>query len=299
MSGILFIIFACSLWALDTLIRYPLVEGGIDPVVIVFLEHALLGVVFLPRLLQGIPRAGDLRVGDVTSFLVIGGLGSAYATVCFTQAFAFLNPSLVILLQKFQPVVAITLAALILREPIPKPFLAWGAVSLLGAILVSAPDIQKVWALLQLDPARLASDAAVKGYSLVGISVLCWGAATVFGKKLSMAGFEPSGILAGRFLTGLIALVFFVPWNQQLIFADATNYLKIAIIATASGVALFSYYQGMKRLPAKLVSIVELFFPLMAVVMNWFFLGKSLTEIQLVGGALLVVGAFVLQFKKY
>ena len=114
-----------------------------------------------------------------------------------------------------------------------------------------------------------------------------------------MTGFEPSAILAGRFITGLVALIFFVPWGQKLIFADANNYLKIVVIAVASGIALFSYYQGMKRLPAKLVSIVELFFPLMAVTINWFVLGKPLMEIQLAGGALLVIGAFVLQLKKY
>jgi hypothetical protein len=45
---------------------------------------------------------------------VIGGVGSAIATVAFTESFQFLNPSLVILLQKMQPVVAITLAAIVL-----------------------------------------------------------------------------------------------------------------------------------------------------------------------------------------
>jgi drug/metabolite transporter (DMT)-like permease len=50
----------------------------------------------------------------------------------------------VILLQKFQPVVAILLAWLVLKEPIPKPFLFWGFVCLIGALLISAPDIEKV-----------------------------------------------------------------------------------------------------------------------------------------------------------
>lgn len=299
MTGIFFIIFACSLWALDTLIRYPLVENGIDPVVIVFFEHALLTLICAPRLFKNIPRMGDLRVSDMVSFLIVGGLGSALATVCFTQAFAYLNPSLVILLQKFQPVIAITLAAMVLREPVPRPFLIWGFISLMGALLISAPDIHKVWMLLQIDPTRLGSEGAVKGYSLVAISVFGWGAATVFGKKLSLNGFDAGSIMGGRFLTGLVALLFFVPWGGKLIFSDPTNYARIIIIALASGVALWSYYLGMKRLPAKLVSIGELFFPLMAVMVNWVFLGKQLTEIQMAGGLLLILGAFVLQLKKY
>lgn len=300
MAGIFFVILASLLWAIDTLIRYPLVEKGIDPTVIVFFEHAILTVMFLPRLFSGLPRIGELKFGDAFGFLVIGAGGSALATVAFTGAFMYLNPSLVILLQKFQPVVAVLLAWIILKEPIPKPFVFWGAVCLLGAVLISAPDVEKVWLLVRTDPHRLASDAAVQGYGLVGISVLGWGASTVFGKKLSLAGFEPASMSAGRFLVGFLALVFFVPWGQKMIFADATDYLRIGVMVLLSGaLAIWLYYKGLQRLPAKFTSIVEMFFPLCAVVVNWVFLGKQLSDIQLLGGVLLLLGALVIQLKKY
>lgn len=300
MAGVLFVVLACFLWALDTLIRYPLVEKGIDPIVIVFFEHALLAAIFLPKLLASLPRIGELKLSDAFSFLVVGVVGSCLATVAFTGAFMYLNPSLVILLQKFQPVVAVFLAWAILREPLPRPFLAWALVCLVGALLISAPDIEKVWQLVRFFPEKLASDSAVRGYSLVGISVLAWGATTVFGKKLSLAGFETSSLLAGRFFMGFVAISFFVPWGQKLVFADAADYARLTAMILFSGLgAMWFYYQGLKRLPAKLCSIVEMFFPLMAVVVNWVFLGKQLSDVQLLGGGLLVVGAFVLQVKKY
>ena len=299
MTGILFIIFGCTLWALDALIRYPLVGKGVDPTVIVFIEHALLTLIFIPTLISGVKRVGDLRVSDIVSFLVVGALGSAFATVCFTEAFLYVNPSLVILLQKFQPVIAVSLAALVLKEPVPRAFVFWGLVGLLGAILVSAPDLQDIWKLIQYDPALLSSEAKVKGYSLIGISVVCWAAATVFGKKLSMAGFEPGSIMSGRFLTGFITLCFIVPWGGKFIFADPQNYLWVIALTLLGGVAMTAYYQGLKRLPAKLVSVCELFFPFMAVLVNWIFLGKMLTEVQLAGGALLALSALILQIKKY
>lgn len=300
MAGVFFVVLASFLWAVDTLIRYPLVEKGIDPVVIVFFEHSLLTLLFIPRLLGAIPKLGELKFSDAFSFLVIGAGGSALATVAFTGAFVYLNPSLVILLQKFQPVIAVVLAALVLKEPVPRPFLFWGAVCLVGALLVSAPDVEKVWWLVKTDPSRLASDAAVRGYSLVGISVLGWGASTVFGKKLSMNGFEAGALSAGRFFVGFLALLFFVPWGGALIFADATDYLRLGVMVLLSGaIAIWFYYKGLARLPAKFTSIVELFFPLCAVVVNWVFLGKQLSELQLLGGAFLVVGALVIQLKKY
>lgn len=300
MSGAFFIILACLLWALDTLIRYPLVEKGIDPLIIVFFEHALLAAIFLPKLIASLPRIGELKISDGFSFLVLGVVGSCLATVAFTGAFVYLNPSLVILLQKFQPVIAIFLAWAILREPLPRPFILWSLVCLLGAILISAPDVEKVWLLLKLSPDKFASDSAVRGYSLVGISVLAWGATTVFGKKLSLAGFDTNSLLAGRFVLGFVAICFVVPWGHKMILDDPMDYARLGVMILFSGLlAMWFYYQGLKRLPAKLCSILEMFFPLMAVFANWFFLGKQLSDVQLLGGALLMVGAFILQIKKY
>lgn len=298
--GMFFIIGAALLWAVDTLIRYPLVENGIDPVVIVFFEHLILTFIFLPKLVTNLPKIGSLRVSDGFSFIVIGAGGSALATIAFTTAFTYLNPSLVILLQKFQPVVAIFLAYLLLKEPVPKPFVFWAFICLLGALLISAPDIEKVIKLLKLDPSRLSSDGAVKGYIFVALSVLGWGASTVFGKKLSLQGFEPSSLVAGRFLVGLLAIFFFVPWGEALIFKDQTDYVRLVIMVLVSGaLAMWLYYQGMQRLPAKMITLLEMFFPLMAVLVNYVFLGKTLSDVQLLGGALLMIGALVLQLKKY
>src|SRR4051812_13084396 len=100
MAGTLLVIFACLLWGVDTLIRYPLVESGISPVTIVFYEHLLLTLIFTSWLIPAFKRIGELNVADIFSFLVIGALGSAVGTVAFTESFHYLNPSLVILLQK-------------------------------------------------------------------------------------------------------------------------------------------------------------------------------------------------------
>ena len=79
---------------MDTIIRYPLVESGINPITIVFYEHIILTLIFSLGLFPAIKRIGELKLADIFSFLVIGGIGSAVATVAFTQAFQFLNPSI-------------------------------------------------------------------------------------------------------------------------------------------------------------------------------------------------------------
>jgi drug/metabolite transporter (DMT)-like permease len=298
--GILLVILACFFWGLDTLIRYPLVESGVNPVSIVFYEHLILVLFFSLGLFKRIKDLGSLRLADFFSYFMVGGLGSAIATVAFTESFQFLNPSLVILLQKFQPVVAIALASLVLGEQVQKQFIIWAGICLLGGFLVSSPDIYRFYQLLRDDFSLVVSDGAIQGYSLVAISVLGWAGATVFGKRLSLGGFDTQAIMAGRFLVGLLVLIPFVQWNQSLILPDNEMYLRILVMVIISGaLAMWLYYKGLSRISARSTAIAEMFFPFFAIIFNWVFLHKQLTELQLLGGAILVIGSLVIQVKRY
>ncbi|MFL5784235.1 MAG: DMT family transporter [Bacteriovoracaceae bacterium] len=300
MAGIFLILLACFAWAIDTLIRYPLVESGLSPITIVFYEHVILSILFSWGVFAAFKRIGELKLADVFSFFVVGCLGSGLATVAFTQSFHYLNPSLVILLQKLQPVIAISLSALVLKEPVDKKFVIWAAICLVGGFLVSSPDIERFYRLMVSDFSLVISDAAVHGYALVLVSIVGWGSATVFGKKLTIAGFETKSILAGRFLAGLIALIPFMTWNRGLILTQGEDYLRILIMVLISGaLGMWFYYQGLKRINAKTAAIAEMFFPFFAILVNWIFLGKQLSDVQLAGGALLVLGSLVIQLKKY
>jgi len=300
MVGTFLVILACLFWGMDTLIRYPLVERGINPVTIVFYEHIVLTLIFSLGLIPAIKRIGELKLADVFSFIIVGGIGSAVATVAFTEAFQYLNPSLVILLQKFQPVVAIILSAIILKEEIQKQFIIWAGICLVGGLLISSPDIVRFYDLMRSNFNTVTSDNALRGYGLVAVSIVGWGATTVFGKRLSMVGFETKSIMAGRFLTGLLVLIPFVSWNRSLILPQGEDYLRILIMVLISGaLAMWLYYQGLQRLSARTTAIAEMFFPFFAILVNWFFLGKQLNDWQLLGGAILMIGSLVIQIKKY
>lgn len=300
MAGTFLVILACLFWGMDTLIRYPLVERGINPVTIVFYEHIILTLLFSLGLFPAIKKLGELKLADIFSFIVIGGIGSAIATVAFTEAFQYLNPTLVILLQKFQPIIAILLSAIVLREQIQKQFIMWAVICMVGGLMISSPDIVRFYELLRTDFGIVTSDRAVRGYGLVAVSVIGWGATTVFGKRLSMVGFDTKSIMAGRFLTGLAILIPFVNWNQSLILPQGEDYLRILIMVLISGaLAMWLYYQGLQRISAKSTAIAEMFFPFFAIVLNWFFLGKQLNDWQLLGGAILIIGSLIIQIKKY
>ncbi|WP_127715799.1 DMT family transporter [Halobacteriovorax sp. HLS] len=299
MSGVFYILLACILWALDTLVRYPLLGQGISAERIVFTEHLILTVIFLPILFKNVRKFWQAKVAHVFYFLIIGGLGSAIGTLAFTRAFGLINPSLVILLQKFQPIVAIILARFILHERLNSSFFKWGFLCLIGAGLISFEDIS-----MGLDKIDMGSDLfsqdSLVGYLLALVAVVSWGSSTVFGKKLSLSGLEEKEIMAGRFTMGLVCLLPILFTGQMNLDLDGAVWGKVLLMVFLSGIlGMFFYYKGLKIISARLCAICEMFFPLCAVLVNWIFLSQSLSVYQIFGGLLLLIGSTVIQLRHY
>ena len=299
MKGMGFILLASLFWSTDALIRYPLIGEGVPASSIVFIEHLLLVLLFIPYLFKIRKKIWSAQVSHIFYFLIVGGLGSAVATLSFTRAFETLNPSLVILLQKLQPVVAIVLARIVLKEPLRKHFLGWAGLCLAGGLLVSHREIMPGLSKMNLSPALLESNH-LKGYLLTMVAIAGWGAATVFGKKLSTVGYRETEIMGGRFLTGFIVLLPMLLSGDISVGISAPAWGKVSVMVLISGLgAMFFYYKGLKLIPARMATLAEMFFPLFAVIVNWIVLGATLDGIQILGGLLLVTGSIVVQIKKY
>lgn len=299
MLGVVYIFLAGLLWAVDTLIRYPLLGTGVSALKVVFLEHLFLSALFLPYLLRDFAKIGEVKVSTIFYFIVIGALGSGIGTLSFTEALTLINPTLVILLQKLQPVVAVTFAYFFLGEKVKNIFFFWAALALLGSVFISAPDFVDQ----HLSFGELLNHKAFMGYFLTLVAVVSWGTATVFGKKASLLGLNEWQIMGWRFVFGLfgIALYSFTLRSQLISFSfEGGLYLKILLMILLSGIgALFFYYRGLKKISARATALAELFFPFSAVFLNWVFLDAKLLPIQMVGGGLVALSSLVIQLKKY
>lgn len=300
MAGFFLILVACAFWALDTLIRYPLIQGGVNAISIVFYEHLILTVIFSIVFFKSLKQIWQAKTSHYFYFFIVGGVGSALATLAFTRAFVFLNPSLVILLQKFQPLVAIILARIVLKEQVKKVFMFWAFVCLFGALLISYEDILKLGSSGKSIYNLLIHDGAFQGYVLVIFSIIGWGAATVFGKKLGQEGYTNEQIMAGRFIMGFLCLIPLSGYSNDLFTHSLETYGKISLMVLVSGLlAMYVFYQGLRKISARACSLTEMFFPFMAVIVNWLFLDAALTPIQLIGGGILLLGSVIIQLKHY
>src|SRR6185503_14484401 len=172
--GPIFVLCAAMLWATDAPFRVYLTEG-LSSNFIVLGEHAIDLLFVLPLLVLGWNDLRKLTWREWSAVLFIAIGGSALASIAFTQAFHYVNPSVAILLQKLQPLIAIALAAILLKEPLGKMFWLWTALALFGAYLISFPNFTP-----QLYPGE-EFNPNVMGVALALLAAACWGASTVFG----------------------------------------------------------------------------------------------------------------------
>jgi drug/metabolite transporter (DMT)-like permease len=298
MAGTFFIMIACLTWALDTLIRYPLLNAGYSTLQIVLLEHITLFLVTLPLLIRHRKELRQLSSLGLVCLFFIGGIGSAVGTLAFTQAFHYLNPTVVILLQKLQPLVAILFAALLLKEQISRHFALWAAVILIGSLTMMWPDISNL-SYGNLHYSDQQNDI-ILGYGYTLLAVFAWGMATVCGKYLSQNSVSPNAILSGRFTAGLLVLTVLALMNPSQVTAIAFNDLgSIIVMALLSGlIGMWLYYQGLRKVPAQVATLVEMTFPVFAALINWWVLDMALNQYQIVGACLLILGNLAIRLEK-
>lgn len=283
--GVLLVALAAAMWGTDPIIRKPLSQST-SATTIVFGEHVLLVLLTLPFLaaaLRTVVRAGWTYV---VCAVVIGAGASAVATILFTEALFnsdFVTP---VVVQKIQPLIAITGAALILGER-PRPRFAWFLLpGLAGFYLVSMAD---PWnpTLKGLVPIVQATAAAA-----------LWALGTVLGRYLARE-LEFHHIVTLRFFFGLIGSAIALPVMGAAAWAGWGDEAWIALLAVMTGLLSLSlYYVGLKKTPAMLASIGELTYPVIAVLAGIYAYSSDLRWTQWLGAAIIIATVTLLPFQR-
>ncbi|HLD86097.1 MAG TPA: DMT family transporter, partial [Patescibacteria group bacterium] len=139
-TGPWLVALASLLWAIDAPFRKYL-TGELSSTTIVFMEHLLISLVVLAWLWPQLKELKNLKWPQWLALIFVSLGGSALATIFFTQSFHYLNPSVAILLQKVQPLVAILLAVIVLKEKLSQRFWLWALLAIGGAYVVTFPDL--------------------------------------------------------------------------------------------------------------------------------------------------------------
>ena len=282
------IVFAALLWSLDGLLRQELYL--ISSFVIVALEHMIGALIFLPFLFRSFSKIKTLGQRGWISILWISICGGVLGTYFYTKALSYvdyIDLSVVVLIQKLQPLFAISLAGVILKEKLSKRFIGLAFIAMSGGYLVTFGNQSIIdWN----DKSLIASLCAL-------LASFCWGSSTVLGKHaLKQLPFE---VVTGlRLLITAIITIFIITYSStvtEVFNLNVGNYITIVIIVFSTGtIALSIYYYGLQKLPASHTTIYELAWPLSAVFLDWSLKGEMLNSIQLIGAVILLASMAIL-----
>jgi len=282
------VIFAALLWSVDALLRQSLY--ALPALLIITIEHAVGTLIFIPFLkkywndIKGLLQSGWISILWIS---LLGGMGGTYFYTKALSYVGYIDLSIVVLLQKLQPVFAMSLAAIILKEKLSKKYILLAFLAIIGGYLVtfgknSVPN----W-----------DDNTLIAALLALLAAFCWGSSTAIAKK-ALVSLHYSAVTGLRLaVTTLISLIIIIIFNFEILNVDISlnQWSMIIIIVLSSGTfALFIYYYGLNKLPASHTTLFELFWPLSAVIIDWIRNGEPLAFMQLLGAAFLLLSTTLL-----
>ena len=280
--------FGAFLWATDALFRSQLTHH-FKPLFIVSVTHCLCLLVTLPLRIFHRHAPKEINACEWLALAFLAGGGSIVAMVAFTMAFSQTNNfNIPILLQKLQPVVAISLASLILKERVNRLFLICSVCAIFGGYLISFGDLS-AWSNLQ----------GARGTAVICtlLAATIWGTCTV-ASRFVLKRHSYIVVMTLRYTLATLALIilnlFMGHWQyvSQLTVADMKNFFLMAYLP--GFIALFIYYQGLEETNASTATICELAFPLGAIFINWIFLDSPLNALQIVGAGVLTIAVTII-----
>lgn len=284
-SGPVFIILAALLWAFDGLIRQYLYT--LPPITIIFFEHLIGLLILSPFVFKHILQT-KLTGREWRLVVLIAILSGLFGTLWFTTALGkvhFITISVVFLLQKLQPIFAITSARIFLKEKLDKRYIKWAVLALLSAYFVTFPN-----GIVNLETGEGTAIAAL--YALG--AAFAWGTSTTFSKMLlGKVDFKVSTFY--RFLiTVLITLpILYLFGNNSVALPSMTQFGWLALIAVSTGmVALLIYYRGLAKTSVHVSSILELTFPFVAILLDYLVNDTVLSVSQWVAAIVLVFSIY-------
>ncbi len=276
------------LWGLDGIVLTPRLYN-LNIGYVVFMLHLIPFLIMNLFMFREYRHLSRFTAGDGILFSLVALTGGVIGTMAIVKALFlvnFQNLTVIVLLQKLQPVFAISLSALLLREAIGRKFILWSALAILSGYFLTFG-----WRLPDFSTGSRTFTAAL--YSL--LAAASFGSSTVLSKKILMRFDFRTATFFRYGLTALIMLLWVLSTGKanQLSITTPANWLIFLIIAftTGSG-AIFLYYFGLTRIKAIVASVCELFFPFSAILFDYIFNGTLLTAIQWVSAAVMVFAIF-------
>ncbi|MCD6179380.1 MAG: DMT family transporter [Bacteroidales bacterium] len=282
--GAILISFSAILWGFDGVVLTPRLSN-LNISFVVFILHLFPFLLMNLFLFKRYKLIKKLSLNETIALFGIAIFGGAIGTFSIVKALFlvdFQSLSIVVLLQKLQPIFAILLAATFLKERLGKNFILWAIVAIVAGYFltfgISLPKLHE-------------SQNTIKAALFSVLAAFSFGSSTVFSKRLLVKLDFISAAFFRYGLTSLLMLIIVLGNGKISEFENVStlNWWVIGIISLTTGSgAIFLYYYGLKHVRAIISTIAELFFPLSAVLFDYIFNNHILSPIQWLSAGVMI-----------
>jgi drug/metabolite transporter, DME family len=286
-----------ALWGTESAWRIPL-NHLFDASVIVFWEHVLIVLMFLPFLIS---RLGEIRRVDARTwgFLLFSGFaGSAVGTIFFTLALKNGNPTVVNVVLNIQPLISTMGAFLLFGDRLTPRFFLFAGTAILAGMFLSVEQPTQIG--VSFEKAGLNVGTC---YALV--CALFWGLSTVAGRGV-MTGMSLRLAASLRVVVGLVCMTAILwiegklqpgaLWPPAAQAEAGTAFGAMILLASISGgIPLLIYFEGLRLTRASTAGYFEMMQTLAAVCITWGFFHAALRPHQIAAGLVLMAAVAMVQ----
>jgi drug/metabolite transporter, DME family len=286
-----------ALWGTESAWRIPL-NNLFDARVIVFWEHVIILLMFLPILIPRLPELPKVSARTWSYLIFSGFAGSAVGTVFFTLALKNGNPTVVNVILNIQPVISTFAAFLLFGDRLTRSFFLYAAIAVIAGIFLSVERPQLIGVSFKDAGLNIGT-----GYAL--ICALFWGLSTVAGRG-TMLGMSLRLASSMRVVIGLSCmtaiLILYGQMNGAALWPPAarahagTAIGAFFLLASISGgIPLLIYFEGLRLTKASTAGYFEMMQTLAAVCITWGFFHAALHWHQVVAGLILMAAVTMVQ----
>lgn len=276
--------FSAILWGFDGVVLTPRLSG-LDVGYVVLMLHLIPFILMSIFMFKEYKQLKNFLRQDYITFTLIAIFGGAVGTVAIVKALFlvdFQNLSVVVLLQKLQPIFAIILAAILLKEKLKKNFVIWASMAIIASYFLT----------FGFHLPRASTDKnTIYAASLAILAAFSFGSSTVFSKKILMNFNFATATFYRYGFTSVLMLVYVIAFGKytEIAHTDKIHWMLFVLIGLTTGSgAIFIYYYGLRRVKAMVATISELLFPVSAVFFDYIVNGSVLSPAQMVSAAIMV-----------
>ena len=281
--GILSVLLASFLWALEPVLAKLSYQNS-------DFQHTLAVRAILVTLTAfvygGITNKANFKIDrrQLSALVYVAVVANILGDIAYFFALTQVPVTNAVVIGYMQPIFIVMMGFLVLREDRLSRFDYLGIMVMMMAGLLIATRSSENLLMLRL---------GTYGDLVVLSATVAWSTTTIAVRKY-LREMNAGVVTFYRFLFASLALAAYLVFSSDL---GAVNMYQV-MIGIVVGVGTILYVEGLKRNKAAEVSALELSTPFFAAVLSFLALGELVTQMQIVGMVLLLIGVFFLSRKE-